>query len=142
VSLSIAAINGPSLLQANTQNLASQLQQSFKQLTNSLQSGNLATAQKAFSNIQAALQSSQSASSTASSTSHSTSSKPPVNAQSIQDDVGALRQALGSGDLRSALTAYTKLQNDLRLEEPPEAPDNSASAQGGSGTAAKTVLYA
>ena len=136
MSISIAAISGAGLLQANTQSLASQLQQGFKQLTNSLESGNLTTAQKAFSTIQSVLQSSQ----TSSFASSSTSSKPPVNAQSIEDDVGALREALGSGDLRSALTAYVKLQNDLRFEQ--QASGSSGSTEGGSGTAAKTVLYA
>jgi hypothetical protein len=135
VSISIAAISGSDLLQANTQSLASQLQQSFKQLTNSLESGNLATAQKALATVQSVLKSSQATSSTSS----STSSKPPVNAQSIQDDVGALRVALGSGDLRSALTAYVKLQNDLRFEQQ---GGDSDSTEGGSGTVAKTVLYA
>jgi hypothetical protein len=122
-------------LQANTQSLASQLQQSFKQLTNSLESGNLATAQKALATVQSVLKSSQANSSTSS----STSSKPPVNAQSIQDDGGELRVALGSGDLRSALTAYVKLQNDLRFEQQ---GGDSGSTEGGSGTVAKTGLYA
>lgn len=135
MSISIAAISGSGLLQANTQSLASQLQQSFKQLTNSLESGNLATAQKALATVQSVLKSSQANSSTSS----STSSKPPVNAQSIQDDGGELRVALGSGDLRSALTAYVKLQNDLRFEQQ---GGDSGSTEGGSGTVAKTGLYA
>jgi len=139
VSISITAISGSGLLQANTQSLAGQLQQGFKQLTNSLESGNLATAQKAFATIQSALKSSQATGFTSISPSTSTSSKPPVNAQSIQDDVGELRVALGSGDLRSALTAYVKLQNDLRFEQQGGA---SGSTEGGSGTVAKTGLYA
>jgi hypothetical protein len=139
VSISIAAISGSSLLQTNTQSLANQLQQGFRQLTNSLASGNLATAQTAFSTIQNALTSSQ--------TSSSTSSKPPINVQSIQDDVGALRQALGSGDLSSALKAYTKLQNDLRFEEQVGASASSSTGSGspateGPGSVGKTGLYA
>jgi hypothetical protein len=144
VSISSVAINGSSVVQESTPSLANQLQQSFRQLTNSLQSGNLTTAQKAFSTIQSALKSSQ--------TSTSTSSKPPVNVQSIQDDVGALRQALGSGDLSSALRAYTKLQNDLRFEEQvggsgsavssSATTDSGSAATEGSGPVAKTGLYA
>lgn len=138
MSISIVAINGSSLLQTNTQSLANQLQQGFRQLTNSLASGNLATAQTAFSTIQSALTKSQ--------TSSSTSSKPPINVQSIQDDVGALRQALGSGDLSSALKAYTKLQNDLRFEEQVGASAGSTTAgtttTEGTGSVARTGLYA
>ena len=144
MSISITAISGSGLLQANTQSLAGQLQQGFKQLTNSLESGNLTAAQKAFSTIQNALKSSQSSS--------STSSKPPISVQSIQDDVGALRQALGSGDLSSALRAYTKLQNDLRFEEQvggsgsavssSATTDSGSAATEGSGPVAKTGLYA
>ena len=138
MSISSVAINGSSLLQGNTQSLANQLQQGFKQLTNSLESGNLTAAQKAFSTIQNALKSSQSSS--------STSSKPPISVQSIQDDVGALRQALGSGDLSSALRAYTKLQNDLRFEEQVGASGSTtgsgSSTTEGTKSVDKTGLYA
>jgi hypothetical protein len=121
VSLSGVALNGPGLVQANPQSFASQLQQGFKQLTSSLQSGNLESAQKAFASIQNALKSTQ--------TGSSASSKPPVNVQSIQNDVGALSQALFSGDLSSALSAYNRLQTDLWLV------GSGGSTSGGSGVA-------
>jgi hypothetical protein len=77
-----------------------------------------------------------------------TVSKPPVSSQNIQNDIGELRQALGSGDLSNAFRAYTRLQTDLRTVEEPnaregDAPGNAA-AQGSPEPAAekKTVLYA
>ena len=76
-----------------------------------------------------------------------TVSKPPVSSQNIQNDIGELREALGSGDLSSAFRAYTRLQTDLRNAEQPdtrevEAPGSTARRESPEPVAEKkTVLY-
>ena len=100
-----------SLLSASTQSqnltLAQQIQQDLKQLAGSLQSGDLAGAQKAYSALQK-LMPSQSQNSTSSSQSSSSSTNPIVN------DFNALGKALQSGDLTAAQSAFSTLQSDLK----------------------------
>lgn len=102
-----------SLLSASTQSqtltLAQQIQQDFKQLAGSLQSGDLAGAQKAYAALQKLLPS-QSQNSTSSSQSSSSSTNPIVN------DFNALGKALQSGDLTAAQSAFSTLQNDLKSQ--------------------------
>ena len=102
-----------SLLSASTQSqtltLAQQIQQDFKQLAGSLQSGDLAGAQKAYAALQKLLPS-QSQNSTSSSQSSSSSTNPIVN------DFNALGKALQSGDLTAAQSAFSTLQSDLKSQ--------------------------
>ena len=102
-----------SLLSASTQSqtltLAQQIQQDFKQLAGSLQSGDLAGAQKAYVALQKLLPS-QSQNSTSSSQSSSSSTNPIVN------DFNALGKALQSGDLTAAQSAFSTLQSDLKSQ--------------------------
>jgi Skp family chaperone for outer membrane proteins len=89
--------------QLTLQNMFKQRQQDFSALGAALQSGDLASAQKAYS---ALFQNT------------SSSSQTPNTQQSgnsgIQTDVNALGQALQSGDLKGAQSAYAKLQQDLQ----------------------------
>ena len=102
-----------SLLSASTQSqsltLAQQIQQDFKQLAGSLQSGDLAGAQKAYAALQK-LMPSQSQNSTSSTQSSSSSTNPIVN------DFNALGKALQSGDLTTAQSAFSTLQSDLKSQ--------------------------
>ena len=106
-----------SLLSASTQSqtltLAQQIQQDFKQLAGSLQSGDLAGAQKAYAALQKLLpsQSKNSTSSTQSSSQSSSSSTNP-----IVNDFNALGKALQSGDLTAAQSAFSTLQSDLKSQ--------------------------
>ncbi len=89
---------------ANTQNNFKQFKQDFADLAGSLQSGDLAGAQKTFSQL-TQLQ----------------SNVPTANGQqagnsgnSISADFSALGNALQSGDVSSAQQAFAKLQQDLQ----------------------------
>jgi hypothetical protein len=79
------------------------LQQTFKQLANSLQSGDLAGAQKAFASLTKQLQNS--------------GASPAPNSQ-LASDFSALGQALSSGDLTTAQGAFSKLQSDAQSAAP------------------------
>jgi hypothetical protein len=96
--------------QSNSLSSANSIQQTFKQLAKSLQSGDLTGAQNAFSNLQQLLQSGQSGS--------PVSSQQPQPASTrnnpIATDLAALGQALSSGDLSTAQSDFSKLQNDLQ----------------------------
>lgn len=106
-----------SLLSASTQSqaltLAQQIQQDFKQLAGSLQSGDIAGAQKAYAALQKLLPSqSQNGTSSAQSSSQpsSSSTNPIVN------DFNALGKALQSGDLTAAQSAFSTLKSDLKSQ--------------------------
>jgi hypothetical protein len=89
---------GSNLYQTGSQSTASQERQSFKQLANAIQSGDLSGAQQAFTTLQKLLQTSQTGSQTS----------------PIQSDFAALGQALSSGNLSTAQTDFSKLQTDLK----------------------------
>jgi hypothetical protein len=95
------------------QSRAQQINQDFKQLSSSLQAGDMAAAQKAYSAMQQLLpnqaQSGQQA---------------PSGSSPISSDFKALGQALQSGDLSSAQSAFSQLKTDLT--------QNGSSAVGGS----------
>jgi hypothetical protein len=84
------------------QSRAQQINQDFKQLASSLQAGDMAAAQQAYSAMQQLLpnqaQSGQQAS---------------TGASPIGSDFKALGQALQSGDLSSAQSAFSQLKTDL-----------------------------
>jgi DNA-binding FadR family transcriptional regulator len=93
---------------------AEQVQQDYTQLANALQSGNLTNAQAAFTALQQVLQT-QTGTNTASSTTsttNSTSSQDP-----ILNDFNALGQALSSGNLSQAQSAFAQLQSDVQAAQ-------------------------
>jgi outer membrane protein assembly factor BamD (BamD/ComL family) len=96
--------------QAPTQNPVQQVQQDYSQLASALQSGNLTGAQSAFVALQQALQSQSGPNSAA--TSNSTNSNDP-----IANDLNALGQALSSGNLTQAQSAFSTLQTDIQAAQ-------------------------
>src|SRR5271165_2531807 len=123
--MSISAVSSSlatGLSQANPPNLFKQLQQDFKQLNESLQSGDLSAAQQAYTSIQKLMGSNVTGSQQAS----GSTTNP------IQSDFAALGQALQSGDLSTAQSAFTQLQQDLQAQTPSAA--QSASPQSTQGT--------
>jgi len=97
--------------------VAKQVQQDYAQLASSLQSDDLAGAQSAFTNLQQALQS-QGTSTTQSSTGSSTNSSS--GSDTIANDFSALGQALSSGSLSQAQSAFSQLQTDIQSTEQAE----------------------
>jgi hypothetical protein len=84
-----------------------QVRQDYAQLAGALSLGDLQTAQSAFTALQQVLQT-QTPPSTSSSPSSSTSADPILN------DFNALGQALSSGNLAQAKSAFSQLNNDVR----------------------------
>jgi hypothetical protein len=103
--MSISGVSSTSgLSQTDSQSSVNQLRQTFKQLASSLQSGDLAGAQQAFTSLEKLLQSNQSASQNSTVQPASTPQSP------VQSDLAALGQALSSGDLSAAQGDFSKLQ--------------------------------
>ena len=136
----VSSSSGPS--QTGSQSSANQLRQTFEQLAGSLQSGDLAGAQQAFTSLEKLLQSSK--------------VQPANTPQSpVQSDLAALGQALSSGDLSAAQGDFSKLQKDLRPagqsgksvgsshrhghHHRPEASDSDSSATSTATTASTTT---
>lgn len=99
----------------STETPAQQVQQDYAQLADALQSGSLTAAQSAFTALEQALQtqagSSGNTTSAASSTSSTSSTDP------IENDLNALGQALSSGNLTQAQSAFSQLQSDIKSAE-------------------------
>jgi len=101
---------------AATQNTAGTIASAFKQLSSDLQAGNLPAAQQDYSNIQQDFQQ-QSSSSVASHHHHHHHPAPAQDSSGSQDPFSQLfsqlGQALQSGNLSAAQSAYTTLQQDF-----------------------------
>jgi outer membrane protein assembly factor BamD (BamD/ComL family) len=95
-------------------NPAQQVRQDYGQLASALQSGSLTDAQAAFAALEQALQtqSGSSSTSTPASTTSSTASADP-----IANDLNAIGQALTSGNLTQAQSAFSQLQTDIKAAE-------------------------
>ena len=109
LKMSISSISSNSSLdQTDWRSLANQWKQDFKQLAGTLQSGDLAGAQQAFAALQQLQQSDRSGG--------QSSNRQPANPGNnpIQNDFAALGQALSSGDLAGAQTAFSQLQTDMK----------------------------
>src|SRR5580658_8021721 len=111
-----------SAAQPQTQNPVQQVRQDYGQLASALQSGNLTDAQSAFAALEQALQTQSGTASTASSTT-STTNDP------IANDLNALGQALSSGSLTQAQTAFSQLQSDIQTAEQAANPWTQGSGQ-------------
>ncbi len=110
-----------SAAQPQTQNPVRQVRQDYGQLASALQSGNLTDAQSAFAALEQALQTQSGTASTASSTT-STNNTPTNNNDPIANDLNALGQALSSGSLTQAQTAFSQLQSDIQTAEQAASP--------------------
>jgi len=110
VSVSAVSSNS-SLSQTDSSSVLNQLKQDFKQLANALQSGNLTGAQKAFKALQQLVQGSQSGSQSSGGQPATTGNNP------LQNDFAALGQALSSGNLSAAQSAFSQLQTDMQAAD-------------------------
>jgi outer membrane protein assembly factor BamD (BamD/ComL family) len=90
---------------------AQQVRQDYAQLAGDLQSGNLTGAQSAFTALEEALQT-QTGTNATSETSSSTA--PTGSSDPIANDLNALGQALSSGNLTQAQSAFSQLQSDIQ----------------------------
>ena len=107
--MSVSNVSSSSVVtQTDWRSVVNQFKQDFKQLASSLQSGDLAGAQKAYTALQQLLQSNQSGGQSSNAQQASSSNNP------IQNDFAALGQALSSGDLSGAQSAFSQLQTDMK----------------------------
>ena len=105
--MSISALSSnliTDLSQQQRQNPFQQMRQDFSQLASALQSGDLSTAQSAYSNLEQLLQARQSG---------PTSNSGSTPATTIQNDFASVGQALQSGSIDQAQTAFSQMQKDL-----------------------------
>jgi len=109
---------GPILISEYATYSQSNPRQDFNALGKALQSGDLAGAQQAFSNLQQAQQANQ----------PSTNSPTTNPASPISKDFTALGQALSSGDLKDAQAAFAQLKSDLKAGQGAQATQQSAQA--------------
>jgi hypothetical protein len=108
-------------VQNPVQNPAQEVRQDYAELAGALQSGDLTTAQSAFTALQQALQT-QTGSSTASTVSSTTASA--TSNDPIANDLSALGQALSSGNLTQAQSAFAQLKTDIRTAQQSAATGN------------------
>lgn len=115
--MSISSVNAATAYVPDAQGAprpGSNLRSAFATLTQSLQAGDLGSAQQAFASIQQALGSANGGSATAS----SGGSVPTVSATgatgTLSADLQAVGKALQSGDLQGAQSAMAQLQQDAR----------------------------
>jgi hypothetical protein len=90
-----------------------QSKQDYSQLATALQSGDLSGAQSAFSTLQSL--NGQGQSSAVSST--GTSSNSSASGNTISNDFAALGQALKSGSIANAQSAFAQLQTDMQAQQ-------------------------
>jgi hypothetical protein len=108
--MSISALSSnliTDLSQQQRQNPFQQMKQDFAQLASALQSGDLSTAQSAYANIQQLMQAQPGGSPVNNSTS-STPTNPVLN------DFETLGQALQTGDVGQAQSAFSQFQQDVQ----------------------------
>ncbi len=101
----VSASTNPYL--SNLQSSSSTLGSAFQSLAAALQSGDLKSAQNAFSQIQSLMQNSQSSQGT-------TTQQANGQQNQFSTDFAALGKALQSGDVSGAQTALKKLQQDMQ----------------------------
>jgi hypothetical protein len=96
------------LAQTDWSSLANQWKQDFKQLASAIRSGDLSDAQQAYAAIQQLQQSAQSGGQSSNQQQANSGNNP------IQNDFAALGQALQSGDMNAAQSAFSQLQTDMK----------------------------
>ncbi len=102
-----------------TPNPIQQVRQDYLQLASALQSGSLTGAQSAFAALEQALQTQSGTNTSTAPATSSTNSNDP-----IANDLNALGQALSSGNLTQAQSAFTQLNQDIQSaqhsQDPPQ----------------------
>ena len=112
----MTAISGISNSNSSMQTWQASIQQrkqDFSQLASALQSGDLTGAQSAFSALQSLT--SQGQNSTVNSTGSSSTASNSGN--TISNDFATLGQALQSGNIASAQSAFAQLQTDMQTQQ-------------------------
>jgi hypothetical protein len=109
----ISGISSSNSSMQTWQAMIQQRKQDFSQLASAIQSGNLTAAQSAFSTLQGL--SSQGQSSTVSPSGNSSSASSSGN--TISNDFAALGQALQSGNITNAQSAFAQLQTDMQAQQ-------------------------
>jgi soluble cytochrome b562 len=108
--MTISGISNSSSSLQTWQASIQQRQQDFSQLAQALQGGNLAAAQSAFSALQNTNGQAQSSNATNGSNSNS-------SGNTISNDFAALAQALQSGNISSAQSAFAQLQTAMNAQQ-------------------------
>ncbi len=143
--MTLSGVGSNSSMQQSWQATMQQRKQDFSQLGAALQSGDLAGARKAFSDLQSVTSGGQGQKSATSSTTGSSSGKNST----LSDDFSSLSQALQSGNVTDAQTAFAKLQTDMQAQKKGghhhhggagSSSSSSSSSSGGQGTGASAVL--
>ena len=134
----------PSGQSQSQQNTASPIAQAFTALSQALQSGNLQDAQTAFTTLQGDIQQQQGSGQRhhhhhGGNSSQSTASAASQQTNPVATAFGALSQALQSGNLSGAQTAFATLQQDLTQQFAGDLASYSGST-GSSSTAAGSNL--
>jgi hypothetical protein len=135
--MSISGVPSSIFSPSQSTSASSTIQQEFKQLGQSLQSGNLSSAQSEFASLQEAF--SQAASdSTASSTAGSTTAgSTATNSNSITQTFNQLASDLKSGNLTAAQKDYSSIQQDFKAKGGPaknHLHDHNRTSTGGLGS--------
>lgn len=126
--MSISALSSNSAVsQGSAQTGVSQMEQLFKQLANSLQSGNLSNAQKTYASINTLLQKTPANGQSSGTQAASAGAASSASESPVQNDFEALGQALASGNLGQAQMDFSKMQSDAK----------AASQNSGSGSTGK-----
>ena len=121
--MSVSGVSNTNLYQANSaQTNFQQIRDSFQQLGQALQSGDLNAAQQAFASLQQLIPNLSAGSQTQTGQQGSGQSQ-------FAADLSALSQALQSGDLTKAQDAFAKLQQDMQAAHKRHHHHNSGASQ-------------
>ena len=139
ISMTVSGVSSTNNVDQNDyQNAFSQRKQYVNDLSQSLKSGDLAGAQKAFASLQQI---------TPNSSQNSTANTGATGSSSIGSDFSALGKALQSGDLTGAQKAFGQVQQDMKTagaahhhhHHHSKASNSSATTQDSSGTTSSSA---
>jgi len=116
--MSISGIPSSIFSPSQSTSASNPIQQQFQQLGQSLQSGNLSSAQSEFASLQQAFSQSVS-NSAASSTSGSTTASTATSSNSVAQTFNQLASDLKSGNLTAAQKDYSSIQQDFKAKGGP-----------------------
>jgi outer membrane protein assembly factor BamD (BamD/ComL family) len=111
--MAISGVSNNNTMQQAWQTNMQQRKQDFSQLGSALQSGDLASAQKAFTDLQS-LQPGGTAQGSGGAATNSTNNS---SGNTSSNDFAALGQALQSGNLTDAQNAFAKIQSDMQAHK-------------------------
>ena len=133
-TLSTALSSSQSTPSSTSASSTNPIQQAFSALQQDLQNGNLSGAQQDFAALQQGLQ--QAGTQHHHHHHHGGDSQ---GARAVQQDFDSLEQALQSGNLSSAQTAFASLQQDLQQLSPNSSSNSSSSTSGTNQSSSSTL---